>query len=93
MFVIPWSRQTQAGNPTYSVGILSMQHSAKLGSHFMKDDLPEAASTSVVRNIIRAEAWKLHEQIKATVDKRVKRELAHRAFQLAQFAARLESEE
>jgi hypothetical protein len=59
----------------------------------MKDDLPEAASTNVARNVIRAEAWKLLEQIKATVDKRVKRELAHRAFQLAQVAANFEIEE
>jgi hypothetical protein len=93
MFVISGSRQTLAGNPTYSVRILSLRCSIKLESHFMKDDLPEAASTNVVKDVIRAEAWKLHEQIKATVDKRVKRELAHRAFQLAQFAANLDSEE
>ena len=59
----------------------------------MHDDLREAASTDVVGNVIRAEAWKLLEQVKATVDKSVRRELARRAFQLAQFAANLDSEE
>lgn len=58
----------------------------------MQDDLREAASTNTVRNVLRTEAWKLLEQIKATVDKGVKRELARRAFQLAQFVANLESE-
>ena len=59
----------------------------------MHYDLGEAASTDVVENVIRAEAWKLIEQIKATVDKSVRRELARRAFLLAQFAASLESKE
>jgi len=59
----------------------------------MHDDLREAASADVVGSVIRAEAWNLIEQIKATVDKSVRRELARRAFLLAQFAASLESEE
>jgi hypothetical protein len=40
----------------------------------------------------RADAWKLLEQIKTTVDENVRRELARRAFRLSQLAVQLESE-
>jgi hypothetical protein len=40
----------------------------------------------------RADAWKLLEQIKTTLDENVRRELARRGFRLAQLAVQLESE-